>query len=143
MSTRNKHYLLDRPRSLNLAAVPSSSSGGAELPIHRIMSGKADHFAGFPKSHISRKYTQEDSTAAKMDKVKQVSLAAIFSRRCSRVGKNQAFEDGLTLTKIIFQNRYVALETGLDPPPFMANAILNFHFDFLHPSLMLVLLPQD
>ena len=22
-----------------------------------------------------------------------------------------------------------------DPPPFMANAILNFHFDFLHPSL--------
>ena len=21
------------------------------------------------------------------------------------------------------------------PPPFMANAILNFHFDFLHPSL--------
>ena len=32
--------------------------------------------------------------------------------------------------KIIFQNRYVALETGLDPPPFMANAILNFHFKF-------------
>ena len=23
-----------------------------------------------------------------------------------------------------------------DPPPFMANAILNFHFDFPHPSLM-------
>ena len=22
-----------------------------------------------------------------------------------------------------------------DPPPFMANAILNFHFDFWHPSL--------
>ena len=22
-----------------------------------------------------------------------------------------------------------------DPPPFMANAILNFHFDFLNPSL--------
>ena len=22
------------------------------------------------------------------------------------------------------------------PPPFMANAILNFHFDFLHPSLI-------
>ena len=21
------------------------------------------------------------------------------------------------------------------PPPFMANAILNFHFDYLHPSL--------
>ena len=41
------------------------------------------------------------------------------------------------LTKIIFQNRYVALETGLDPPPFMANAILNFHFDFLNPSLRL------
>ena len=30
----------------------------------------------------------------------------------------------------------MALETGLDPPPFMANAILNFHFDFLHPSLI-------
>ena len=40
------------------------------------------------------------------------------------------------LTKIIFQNRYVALETGLDPPPFMANAILNFHFDYLNPSLI-------
>ena len=39
------------------------------------------------------------------------------------------------LTKIIFQNRYLALETGLDPPPFMANAILNFHFDYLNPSL--------
>ena len=37
--------------------------------------------------------------------------------------------------KIIFQNRYVALETGLDPPPFMANTILNFHFDYWHPSL--------
>ena len=37
------------------------------------------------------------------------------------------------LTKIIFQNRYVALETP--PPPFMANAILNFHFDYLNPSL--------
>ena len=23
-----------------------------------------------------------------------------------------------------------------DPPPFMANAILNFHFDFPHPSLI-------
>ena len=41
----------------------------------------------------------------------------------------------MVFKKIIFQNRYVALETGLDPPPFMANAILNFHFDFLHPSL--------
>ena len=41
------------------------------------------------------------------------------------------------LTKIIFQNRYVALETGLDPPPFMANAILNFHFDFLNTSLII------
>ena len=100
-STRNKHYLLVRPRSLNLAAVPSSSSGGAELPIHRIMSGKADHFAGFPKSHISRKYTQEDSTAGKMDKVKQVSVAANFSRRCSRVGKIQAFEDGLTRSSLV------------------------------------------
>ena len=81
MSTRNKHYLLDRPRSLNSAAVPSSSTGGADLPIHRIMSGKADHFAGFPKSHINRNYTQEDSTAGKMDKITRVSVAAIFSRR--------------------------------------------------------------
>ena len=39
------------------------------------------------------------------------------------------------LTKIIFQNRYMALNPGLDPPPFMANAILNFHFDYLNPSL--------
>ena len=30
----------------------------------------------------------------------------------------------------------MALETPSRPPPFMANAILNFHFDFLNPSLM-------
>ena len=29
----------------------------------------------------------------------------------------------------------MANETPSRPPPFMANAILNFHFDFLHPSL--------
>ena len=29
-----------------------------------------------------------------------------------------------------------------DPPPFMANAILNFHFDFPHPSLIKSLLFQ-
>ena len=33
----------------------------------------------------------------------------------------------MVLTKIIFQKR---------PPPFMANAILNFHFDYLHQSLI-------
>ena len=38
----------------------------------------------------------------------------------------------MVFKKIIFQNRYVALET---PHPFMANTILNFHFDYLHPSL--------
>ena len=31
----------------------------------------------------------------------------------------------------------MALETPSRPPPFMANAILNFHFDFLTPSLIL------
>ena len=36
--------------------------------------------------------------------------------------------------KIIFQNRHVALETH--PPSFMVNAILNFHFDYLNPSLI-------
>ena len=35
--------------------------------------------------------------------------------------------------KIIFQNRYVELETL---PPFMAKTILNFHFDYLKPSLI-------
>ena len=39
------------------------------------------------------------------------------------------------LKNIIFQNRYVALETPSRPPPFMANAILNFHFDYWHTSL--------
>ena len=39
----------------------------------------------------------------------------------------------MVFEKIIFQNRYVALPR--DPPPFMADAILNFHFDFPHPSL--------
>ena len=37
--------------------------------------------------------------------------------------------------KIIFENRYVALETPLRPPPFMAKTILSFHFDYLKPSL--------
>ena len=41
----------------------------------------------------------------------------------------------MVFKKIIFQNRYVALETPLRPPPFMAKAILNFHFDYWNPSL--------
>ena len=36
----------------------------------------------------------------------------------------------MVFKKIIFQNRYVALET-----PSMENTILNFHFDYPHPSL--------
>ena len=39
------------------------------------------------------------------------------------------------LKKSFFQNRYVALETPSRPPPLIANAILNFHFDYLNPSL--------
>ena len=42
----------------------------------------------------------------------------------------------MVFKKIIFQNRYVALETP-SRPPFMANTILNFHFDYWHPSLRL------
>ena len=38
----------------------------------------------------------------------------------------------MVFKKIIFQNRYVALET---PPPFMAKVILNFHFDYLTTSI--------
>ena len=38
--------------------------------------------------------------------------------------------------KIIFQNRYVALETPSRSPPFMAKTILNFHFDYLITSLI-------
>ena len=37
-----------------------------------------------------------------------------------------------TVLKIIFQNRYVALET----PPFKANTILDFHFDYSNTSLI-------
>ena len=33
----------------------------------------------------------------------------------------------------------MALETPSRPPPFMANAILNFHFDYLTPSLSNIL----
>ena len=44
----------------------------------------------------------------------------------------------MVFKKIIFQNRYVALETGLVPPPFMANAILNFHFDYVTTSLRVI-----
>ena len=42
----------------------------------------------------------------------------------------------MVFKKIIFQNSLMANETPSRPPrPFMANAILNFHFDFWHPSL--------
>ena len=80
-----QNYLSNRSRSLNSAAVPSSSTGGADLPIHRTMSGKADHVAGFPKSHINWNYTRENSTAGKMDKITRVSVAAIFSQHDLRV----------------------------------------------------------
>ena len=43
------------------------------------------------------------------------------------------------LRKIIFQNRYVALKTPSRPlPSFMANTILNFHFDYLNPSQTII-----
>ena len=70
-TTKNKHYLSDRSRSLELAAVPSSSTGGADMPTHKIMSGKAHQFAGVSNHDAGRKGTQEDSTistAEKMDK---------------------------------------------------------------------------
>ena len=45
--------------------------------------------------------------------------------------------------KIIFQNRYVELETPA--PPFMEKTILNFHFDYLTTPLTytLSILVQD
>ena len=39
----------------------------------------------------------------------------------------------MVFKRIIFQNRYVELET---PLPFMEKSILNFHFGYLHPSLI-------
>ena len=43
----------------------------------------------------------------------------------------------MVFKKIIFQNSLMANETPLrPPPPFMANAILNFHFDFPGTSLI-------
>ena len=43
----------------------------------------------------------------------------------------------MVFKKIIFPNRYVALQTpSRSPlPSFMANTILNFHFDYPHTSL--------
>ena len=41
----------------------------------------------------------------------------------------------MVFKKIIFQNSLMANETPSRPPPFMANAILNFHFDYLNTSL--------
>ena len=41
----------------------------------------------------------------------------------------------MVFKKIIFQSRYVALETPSRPPPFMASTISNFHFDYLNTSL--------
>ena len=52
-TTKNKHYLSDRSRSLDLAAVPSSRSGGAEMPTHKIVSGKANHSAGFRNATLA------------------------------------------------------------------------------------------
>ena len=37
----------------------------------------------------------------------------------------------MVFKNIIFQNRYVELQT----PPFMEKKILKFHFDYLNPSL--------
>ena len=43
----------------------------------------------------------------------------------------------MVFKKIIFQNSLMANETPSRPPlPLMANAIINFHFDFLTPSLI-------
>ena len=43
----------------------------------------------------------------------------------------------MVFKKIIFQNSLMANETpSRPPPPFMAKAILNFHFDYLHTSLI-------
>ena len=43
----------------------------------------------------------------------------------------------MVFKKVIIQNRYVALETpSRPPPPFMAKTILDFHFNYLTPSLM-------
>ena len=42
----------------------------------------------------------------------------------------------MVFKKIIFQNSLMANETpSRTPPPFMANAILNFHFDYVTTSL--------
>ena len=50
----------------------------------------------------------------------------------------------MVFKKITFQNRYVALETPSRPlPPFMANAILNFHFDYWHTSLSIPSLQRE
>ena len=51
---------------------------------------------------------------------------------CSQSGNDSTW---FLKKKIIFQNWYVALETPSRPPPFMPNTILNFHFDYWHPSL--------
>ena len=49
----------------------------------------------------------------------------------------------MVFKKIIFQNSLMANETPSrpPPPPFMANAILNFHFDYVTPSLSLKFFP--
>ena len=43
----------------------------------------------------------------------------------------------MVFKKIIFQNSLMANETPSRPPPLMANAIKNFHFDYRHPSLII------
>ena len=77
-----QNYLSIRSRSLNSAAVPSSSTGGADMPTHKIMSGKAHQFAGVSNHDAGRKGTQEDSTistAEKMDKRNSLSCRNFLS----------------------------------------------------------------
>ena len=94
-TTKNKHYLSDRSRSLDLAAVPSSRSGGAEMPTHKIVSGKANHSAGFRNAtlagNILRKIALQERWTKKQSRLPQFSLVAV-----RELGKTQAFEDGLT-----------------------------------------------
>ena len=72
-----------------------------QLSIHLgtiSLSGKADHFAGFPNHDAGRKATQEDSTRStteKMDKWISLSCRNFLSSTFAS-SKNPGLEDGLT-----------------------------------------------
>ena len=94
-SSRNKHCLLDRPRSLNWRLCPPLALEARNCQFTGSCLEKRTILPGFRKATLVGNILRKIALQERWTK-ETVSVAAIFSRRCSRVEKTQAFEDGLT-----------------------------------------------